>query len=141
RPRRGAARALPPAGAERDHPPLKARFRGRAKWAPESRPRSRSVGGPDGDTHRTTQDTRENTAMPYLELPEHALYYEVDGSGPPLLMVMGLGGNAQVWAPIRRRLTRHWRLVMYDMQGTGRTGAPGAVTTIDDLVGEIEALR
>jgi len=79
--------------------------------------------------------------MPYITVNDAALYYEIDGSGPPLLMVMGLGGNAQVWAPIRRRLARHWRLVLYDMQGTGRSAAPERPATVDDLAAEIEALR
>jgi pimeloyl-ACP methyl ester carboxylesterase len=40
------------------------------------------------------------------------------GDGPPLLMIMGLGGNLDMWDPLAERLTGR-RLVMFDFPGTG----------------------
>lgn len=78
--------------------------------------------------------------MPYLNFNGARLHYEIDGAGPPLLLVMGLGGNSQVWAPIRRQLASRFRLIMYDMQGTGRSDASSGPTTRDTLLGEVDAL-
>jgi pimeloyl-ACP methyl ester carboxylesterase len=40
------------------------------------------------------------------------------GSGRPLLMIMGIGGNLDMWTPLASRLTgRH--LIMFDFPGTG----------------------
>jgi len=78
--------------------------------------------------------------VPFLTVNEANLYYEVDGSGPPLLLVMGLGGNSQVWAPIRRQLASRYRLVMYDMQGTGRSEASPLPTTRETLLAEVDAV-
>jgi len=78
--------------------------------------------------------------MPYLTVNEAELYYELDGSGPPLLLLMGLGGNSQVWAPIRRQLASRYQLIMYDMQGTGRSAKSPLPHTRDSLLNEVDAL-
>jgi poly(3-hydroxyoctanoate) depolymerase len=45
------------------------------------------------------------------------------GSGPPLLLVNGLGASADMWEPLRRRLHGH-ELIAVDLPGTG--GSPPA---------------
>jgi pimeloyl-ACP methyl ester carboxylesterase len=80
--------------------------------------------------------------MPFLKVDGANganLYYELDGAGPPLLLIMGLGGNSQVWAPIRRQLASRYRLIMYDMLGTGRSD-PAPPSTTDTLSAELDAL-
>ena len=78
--------------------------------------------------------------MPLLDVNGAKLHYEVDGSGPPLVLVMGLGGNSQVWAPIRRQLASQFQVVMYDMQGTGRSAPSPRPTTRESLLNELDAL-
>jgi pimeloyl-ACP methyl ester carboxylesterase len=78
--------------------------------------------------------------MPFLTVNDAKLYYEVFGSGPPLVMVMGLGGNSQVWAPIRQQLASRYQLIMYDMQGTGRSEKLAGPTTRETLMNEVDAL-
>jgi len=78
--------------------------------------------------------------VPTVTVNDAKLHYEVDGAGPPLLLVMGLGGNAQVWAPIRRQLASRYQLIIYDMQGTGRSEPSPLPTTRDSLVNEVEAV-
>jgi pimeloyl-ACP methyl ester carboxylesterase len=46
---------------------------------------------------------------------------EVVGSGPPLLMIMGIGGNIDMWAPLVGQLPGR-TLVMFDFPGTGSSG-------------------
>lgn len=43
------------------------------------------------------------------------------GSGPPLLMLMGIGGNADMWQPLEEHLGGR-ELVMFDFPGTGASG-------------------
>jgi len=78
--------------------------------------------------------------VPYLTVNDAKLFFEVDGSGPPLVMVMGLGGNAQVWAPIRRQLASRYQLIMYDMQGMGRSEALPSAATRETLTNELDAV-
>jgi pimeloyl-ACP methyl ester carboxylesterase len=78
--------------------------------------------------------------VPFLTVNDAEMYYEVDGVGPPLVLVMGLGGNSQVWAPIRRQLASRYQLILYDMQGTGRSPASPLPTTRETLLNELDAL-
>jgi poly(3-hydroxyalkanoate) depolymerase len=43
------------------------------------------------------------------------------GSGPPLLLLMGIGGNIEMWGPITERI-RGRRLIAFDAPGTGESG-------------------
>jgi len=46
----------------------------------------------------------------------------VTGEGPPLLLIMGIGGNLDMWDPLVARLPGR-QLVMFDFPGTGGSGA------------------
>src|SRR2546428_1748093 len=71
-------------------------------------------------------------------------YYE-EGSGPPLLLIMGLGGQASSWGePLLEQLQAHFSTVRFSNRGTGATDKTGAGYTIlqiaDDAAGLIQAL-
>ena len=52
------------------------------------------------------------------------LHVEMDGDGPPLLLLHGFtGGAATIW-PLGRRLTALRRVAAVDLPGHGRTGVP-----------------
>jgi pimeloyl-ACP methyl ester carboxylesterase len=46
----------------------------------------------------------------------------ITGDGPPLLMIMGIGGNLDMWQPLAARLTGR-QLIMFDFPGTGASAA------------------
>ena len=43
--------------------------------------------------------------MPHLQLRDIVAYYEEAGSGPPLLLIAGLGGHSDVWSLQLRALS------------------------------------
>jgi pimeloyl-ACP methyl ester carboxylesterase len=45
----------------------------------------------------------------------------ITGEGPPLLLIMGIGGNLDMWDPLASRLHDR-KLVMWDFPGTGGSG-------------------
>jgi poly(3-hydroxyalkanoate) depolymerase len=48
------------------------------------------------------------------------LTVSVRGSGPPLLLIMGLGGNLRMWEPLERELnSRGFQTITFDAPGTG----------------------
>jgi pimeloyl-ACP methyl ester carboxylesterase len=51
------------------------------------------------------------------------LYYEERGSGPPLLLVHGTGGYADIWSPVLDRLARAYRVIAYDRRGFARSSS------------------
>lgn len=78
--------------------------------------------------------------MGYVKAGNHSIYYEVDGEGPPLLLIMGLGGNMQVWYSIRKQLSSQYKLILYDMRGTGRSSEVKEKATMNDLMEDIDVL-
>ena len=59
--------------------------------------------------------------MAVLSLPDCELYYEEHGAGPALMMVAGLGGVATWWAETLAAFVPHFRVVLHDQRGTGRS--------------------
>ena len=67
--------------------------------------------------------------------------YRVVGSGPPLVMIMGYAANMEVWDPrFVDALARHYRVVIFDNAGIGRTQALPAPLTIDAMADQASAL-
>lgn len=52
------------------------------------------------------------------------LHVEVDGAGPVVLLMHGLGGSARNWGPQVRALRHTHRVVRFDARGHGRSEAP-----------------
>ncbi|MGH8989701.1 MAG: alpha/beta fold hydrolase [Acidimicrobiales bacterium] len=63
------------------------------------------------------------------------------GSGPPLVMIMGFAGTMETWDPrLIDALAHHYRVVIFDNAGSGRTGALPAPLTIDAMADQTSAL-
>lgn len=77
-------------------------------------------------------------------LPEAAgLYYETHGrdDAPPLILSAGLGGSADYWTPNLRAMAEHFRVIVYDHRGTGRSDRMLSETiSIDDFADDIRLL-
>jgi len=60
--------------------------------------------------------------MPLFKLRDGAeLYYETNGSGPPLFLVPGLGGDGRFWGTNVAELAKRFTVVAHDHRGTGRS--------------------
>ncbi len=83
--------------------------------------------------------------MPMAKVGDINMEYYVEGTGPPLLMIMGLGGQAKSWGePFLDGLRTHFQIIRFSNRGTGASDKPGGELTIrmmaDDaasLLGEI----
>jgi len=62
------------------------------------------------------------------------LYYEVRGSGPPVVLLHAGDLDLSMWDPQVSPLARSFRLIRYDARGHGRSSAPrGPYSTVEDL--------
>lgn len=59
--------------------------------------------------------------MPTVGAAGTRFYYEELGSGPPLVLVHGTGGNTSMLAPAARLLATSHRVITYDRRGFTRT--------------------
>jgi pimeloyl-ACP methyl ester carboxylesterase len=66
--------------------------------------------------------------------------YYVEGSGPPLLMIMGLGGQASSWGePVLEGLQKSFTTIRFSNRGTGATDKPGGIT-VPQMAGDAAGL-
>jgi pimeloyl-ACP methyl ester carboxylesterase len=72
--------------------------------------------------------------MPKINRDGVEIYYEVHGGGPPLLLTHGFSSTSEMWKSQVAALSKHYKLVVWDMRGHGRSDYP------DDASAYSEAL-
>ncbi len=76
--------------------------------------------------------------MPYATLRDGGgLYYEVHGTGPPLVLISGLSGLASFWSPHLAALTERYQVVVHDHRGTGSSSRPTDGTSIAQMADDV----
>lgn len=79
--------------------------------------------------------------MPYLQLKDLKLYYEVHGEGPPFLFISETACHGEVWKSYQvPEFSRDHRVIIYDQRGTGRTDKPSAEYTTKTLADDAASL-
>lgn len=83
--------------------------------------------------------------MPKVTVNDIQIYYEVQGEGFPLVMIMGLSANVDWWDPrMIQELSKKFKMVMFDNRGAGRTDVSNREYTLklfaDDTAGLMDAL-
>src|SRR3982751_2581001 len=71
-------------------------------------------------------DSERRTSMPYAEANGLRMYYEEQGSGPPLVLLNGATGTLDEvwrggWASLWAYLAQRYRVVQFEQRGNGRT--------------------
>ncbi|HYW03232.1 MAG TPA: alpha/beta hydrolase [Gammaproteobacteria bacterium] len=79
--------------------------------------------------------------MAYLAVRDLELWYELRGSGPPLLFIGGTGGDLRVKPNVfDSPLAGHFQLLAYDQRGLGRTRGPDRACGMADFADDAAAL-
>jgi 3-oxoadipate enol-lactonase len=78
--------------------------------------------------------------MPNAATRDIITYYEEAGSGEPLVLIMGIGGDLQAWALQVPALSKHFRVITYDNRGAGRSSAPDKPYSIAGMADDLAAL-
>jgi 3-oxoadipate enol-lactonase len=67
--------------------------------------------------------------------------YYIEGSGPPLLLVMGLGGQASSWGePLLEGLQKQFTTIRFSNRGTGATDKPSGGFTVPQMAEDAAGL-
>jgi pimeloyl-ACP methyl ester carboxylesterase len=80
--------------------------------------------------------------MPKLNRDGVNIYYEVHGSGPPLLLTHGYSSTSAMWQGQIAALSKHHTLILWDMRGHGQSDYPADPLAYSEAltVGDIAAL-
>jgi 3-oxoadipate enol-lactonase len=62
--------------------------------------------------------------MAYVENQGARIYWDQQGAGAPILLIMGLGYSCCMWHRIRPALAKHYRTIAFDNRGIGQSDVP-----------------
>ena len=80
--------------------------------------------------------------MPLADVNGTEIYYEVHGSGPPLVLAHGVGGNHGIWWQQLPYLSQWYTVVTFDHRGFGRSReGPHRKDYVNDLLGLLDHLN
>ncbi|QOZ37510.1 alpha/beta fold hydrolase [Bradyrhizobium sp. CCBAU 53421] len=70
------------------------------------------------------------------------IYYEIHGSGPPLILTHGYSSTSAMWQGQIEALSKRYRLILWDMRGHGQSDYPDNPDAYSEAltVGDIAAL-
>jgi 3-oxoadipate enol-lactonase len=78
--------------------------------------------------------------MPVADRGDTQVFWEEQGSGEPLLLVMGLGWPRQMWARHLPALTGRFRVITFDNRGVGQTATSSSQWTLADMAEDAVAV-
>lgn len=78
--------------------------------------------------------------LPYEEINQTRLYYEIEGEGPPLIIMHGVRGSIRNWDYIRPFLIKHFQMIFPELRGHGRSSELTEPCTIDLFANDMIAL-
>jgi len=68
--------------------------------------------------------------MPFVKVNGIQIYYEEHGAGYPVLLIQGLGYPSGMWFQQIPALSRHFRTVVFDNRGVGKSDKPDEKYTV-----------
>lgn len=82
--------------------------------------------------------------MPYAQREGTRIYYEERGTGFPVVLIMGLGATMEAWQPHVTELEQHFRCILIDNRGAGKSDKPAGEYTVamlaEDTLAVMDAL-
>ena len=78
--------------------------------------------------------------MSFVENQGARIYWDEQGSGAPLLLIMGLGWSSHAWDRTRPLLSAKYRTIALDNRGVGRSDAPPGPYSIAQMASDAAAV-
>src|SRR5436309_3605557 len=83
---------------------------------------------------------RRRWAVPFAENDGVKIRWEEQGSGPPLLLIMGLGYTLDMWYRQLPALAERRRVLVFDNRGVGESDVPDGPYTMAQMAGDALAV-
>src|SRR5260370_14842375 len=81
-----------------------------------------------------------NPAGKYVSVNEITLYYEIHGTGKPLIMLHGGFGTFEMFAALSPALASKYQVIGVDLYGHGRTALTDRPIRFEDMADDIAGL-
>jgi pimeloyl-ACP methyl ester carboxylesterase len=78
--------------------------------------------------------------MPKIQLHGIDLFYDIKGTGEPLLFISGFLCDHSYWSLLMPSLTAQYQVIRFDNRGMGRSSAPDSPYSILDMAHDTAAL-
>ncbi len=78
--------------------------------------------------------------MPKIDANGITIYYEIHGSGEPLVLIAGLGYDHWMWHRMIPGLAERFQVIAFDNRGVGKTDKPEGPYTAQLLADDVAAL-
>lgn len=78
--------------------------------------------------------------MPIVIRKGTALYWEAEGSGEPVLMIMGLSFTLDMWYRLRPAIVSRYRAILFDNRGVGRSDTPRGPYSMREMAEDARAV-
>lgn len=78
--------------------------------------------------------------MPFANNRETRIYWDEQGQGEPVLLVMGLGWASNMWHRTRPVLAERFRTIAFDNRGAGRSDVPRGPYTMTTMASDAAAV-
>lgn len=78
--------------------------------------------------------------MPKLNIQNAEFYYEIHGSGYPMILISGYTRDHLGWLPILDSLAKHFQIILFDNRAVGQTKDNGKPFTAEIMAKDVMAL-
>ncbi len=78
--------------------------------------------------------------MPFADINQTSLYYEIHGTGAPVLFIHGLGSSAADWELQVDFFAQHYQVILVDLRGHGQSSRPSVGYSIPQFATDTQAL-
>ena len=68
--------------------------------------------------------------MPTIKSNDAEIYYELQGDGPPLVLLHAFPANHELWIPAAQALTSRYRVILPDLRAHGNSEAGDGLSLI-----------
>ncbi|MHB8670960.1 MAG: alpha/beta fold hydrolase [Acidimicrobiales bacterium] len=68
------------------------------------------------------------------------IWWDAEGEGEPILLIMGLGYSSDMWYRILPALNTRFRTIRFDNRGVGRTGVPPGPYSMEQMAADAVAV-
>lgn len=84
---------------------------------------------------------QKRARMPTAAVADVDLYYEIEGSGDPVVLLSGLTGMGRSWAGLLPAFAAGHETIVFDQPGSGRSGLPPEFSIEHHALAVAEAVR